>query len=167
MFYKEGLFIISLLLGASSLQAEEKTFYMVFSGETGAERAIALSHYNQIRFGAETMILSNSESPSESCELLYSIYNRIKLTEVELNGIKEFSIGQIMLRYDEKRGYVCLTADVSDEFKIGIFNVSGQLVQQGDLRSGQELSVEKMSSGVYVAIAVSKSSSKSIKFIIK
>ncbi len=169
MFLRKGATIVSLLLGLSSVFAEQKPC-LILSGSGGTDYAVDLMKFNRIAFGEESMTLSNSSSSDAPLEILYSAYNRFKVGDAEPtveSAIDEIAgESPIQLTYSRSDRSLTLTADGCDEtFSVGVFNMNGTLILHGELRPGESLAVESLGSGAYVAVAVGKDFSQSLKFV--
>ena len=166
MSFIRGVPIICFLIACEAIKADDIKQCLIFSGQMESELAIDLEKFNRISFGPESMTLTNSNDPATSAEVLYSVYNRLKVDYSNPSvGIEEVEECQFDIMYLKSIQSLSVTTECPEPVKVGVFNLSGILVLNSQLYNGEVLSVESLSSGAYVAIAVDKSGSKSIKFV--
>lgn len=166
MSFIRGVPIICLLLAGSSIKADDVKPCLIFSNDEAESLAVDLEKYNRVSFGPESMILSNSNDPEAVSELLYSEYKRLHVDYANPSvAIEEVEVSAFEFQYNKELQALTFTSDSEESVHLGVFNISGSLILQRQLHSGEELSVKKLAPGAYVAIAAGKSGSKSIKFV--
>ncbi len=161
-----------VLLSCLFCKAETKVPCLIFSGNAGKEHCIDLSSLNRITFGDNSMVISSSKDASkESVELLYSLYHHLEIRDenptdigASVNVISEDSTSRIYVDAKSKLLYLQSTDDTT--FHLGVFNVSGNLLLTSDLSNGDAVTLEALSSGVYIAIASDGKTKLNLKFIL-
>ena len=157
-----------VLLSCFFGRAETRVPCFIFSGNAEKGYCIDLSKLNRITFGNNSMVISSSTDESaESVELLYSLYHHLEFgdaipTEASVNEISADSTSQICVDADSKLLYLQTTSDA--KFYVGIFSVNGNLLLTSALYSGDAVSLDGLSPGVYVAVASDNKISLSLKF---
>lgn len=154
-------------------KAETKVPCLIFTGYAENELCIDLADLNRITFGDNSMIVSSSKDQTkESIELLYSLYHHLEIGD-EIPTDLDASIDEISdesnyrIYFDAQSKSLYLQSVEDAEFKIGIFNVSGNLLLTSELSNGDALMLETLSSGVYIAVATDGKNKISLKFIVK
>ena len=161
-----------VLLSCLFCKAETKVPCLIFSGNAEKEHCIDLSSLNRITFGDNSMVISSSKDASkESVELLYSLYHHLEIRDenptdngASVNVISENSTSRIYVDAKSKLLYLRSTDDTT--FHLGVFNVSGNLLLTSDLSNGDAVTLEALSSGVYIAIASDGKTKLNLKFIL-
>ena len=161
-----SLVLLSCFFG----RAETRVPCFIFSGNAEKGCSIDLSKLNRITFGDNSMVISSSTDESvESVELLYSLYHHLEIGDAiptvdnsSVNEISADSTSQICVDADSKLLYLQTTSDA--KFYVGIFSVNGNLLLTSALYSGDALSLDGLSPGVYVAVASDNKISLSLKF---
>ena len=166
MSFIRGVPIICLMIACGAIRADEVKPCLILSGHTESDLAIDLDKFNRISFGPESMTLTSTNDPEASSEMLYSVYNRLKIDYANPSvGVEEVEVCKFDFLYHKSVQSLSVTTEGTEPVKVGVFNLSGTLVINAQLNNGESLSVESLSPGAYVAVAVDKSGSKSIKFI--
>lgn len=153
-------------------KAETKVPCLIFSGNAEKEYCIDLSSLNRITFGYNSMVISSSKDASkESLELLYSLYHHLEIGDetptdigASVDVISEDSISRIYV--DAKSKLLYLQSKDDTTFHIGVFNISGNLMLTSDLSNGDAVTLESLSSGVYIAVASDGKTKLNLKFIL-
>ncbi len=161
-----------VLLSCLVCKAETKVPCLIFSGNAEKEHCIDLSSLNRITFGDNSMVISSSKDASkESVELLYSLYHHLEIGDetptdigASIDVISEDSNSRIYVDAQSKLLYLQTTSDAN--FHIGVFNVSGNLLLTSDLSNGDAITLEALSSGVYIAVASDGKTKLNLKFIL-
>ena len=144
---------------------------LIFSGNAEKEHCIDLSSLNRITFGDNSMVISSSKDASkESVELLYSLYHHLEIGDetpsdiASVDVISDDSTSRIYV--DAKSKLLYLQSTDGAKFQLGVFNVSGNLLLISDLSNGDAVTLEALSSGVYIAVASDGKTKRALKFIL-
>lgn len=165
MLLKKSAIILTLLVCALISMAEENKPCLIFQG-AGTDLAFDLEKYNRIKFGAESMELSHSDNPGATLELLYSAYNQFRVAESKpTEAVNEVIGDAVMLSYNSSNQSLELTGDAEEAYELGIFSLNGMLIERVRVMPGESVSVQSLSDGVYIAVAVNSSDSITIKFV--
>lgn len=160
------------LLSCIVCKAETKVPCLIFSGNAEKEHCIDLSLRNRITFGDNSMVISSSKDASkESVELLYTLYHHLEIGD-EIPNDNEDSIGeisydvtsQISVDVQSKLLYLSTTSD--SKFQVGVFDISGKLLLISELFNGDAITLEALSTGVYIAVASDGKTRLTKKFIL-
>lgn len=160
------------LLSCIVCKAETKVPCLIFSGNAEKEHCIDLSLLNRITFGDNSMVISSSKDASkESVELLYTLYHHLEIGD-EIPNDNEDSIGeisydvtsQISVDVQSKLLYLSTTSD--SKFQVGVFDISGKLLLISELFNGDAITLEALSTGVYIAVASDGKTRLTKKFIL-
>lgn len=160
------------LLSCIVCKAETKVPCLIFSGNAEKEHCIDLSLLNRITFGDNSMVISSSKDASkESVELLYTLYHHLEIGD-EIPTDNEDSIGeisydvtsQISVDVQSKLLYLSTTSD--SKFQVGVFDISGKLLLISELFNGDAITLEALSTGVYIAVASDGKTRLTKKFIL-
>ena len=165
MVFKRRIVILCLFAGFLTVKADEKKTCLIFSGTSGDEYAVDLDSYNRIHFVNNGMRLTNSENPDDAMSLLYEAYNRFKIDESYVtHGLQDLINEYSRLNYIPSQQSLTISGNIEEEYKIEIFDLNGVLVLNGTLSGDDFISVEKLHTGIYVAVAVGNQSRKTLKF---
>ena len=155
---------VSLLLAAGGLAAQADTKPCIIArGDGVADHNADLAQFNRIKFGPESMTLTNSDDPTVSHELPYSQFNRIMVGEAEPTAaIKEIienaTSTDTLLSYDKAAQTLSASAPVA----VVVFNAAGVKQLVGKLAEGEPLSVASLHGGIYIAVT---NTGHTLKFI--
>lgn len=152
-------------------KAETKVPCLIFSGNADEVHCFDLASLNRITFGDNSMIISSSKDASkESVELLYSLYHHLELGDetptnigTSIDDIPDDSTSRIYVDSQSKLLYLQTTSD--NKFKVGVFDISGNLLLTSELYNGDAITLESLTSGVYIAIASDGKTKLNLKFI--
>ena len=154
-------------------KAETKVPCLIFSGNAEKEHCIDFSSLNRITFGDNSMVISSSkDSSKKSVELLYSLYHHLEIgdetptdivTSVD-DVISDDSTSRIYVDANSKLLYLQTTSDA--KFHVGIFNVNGNLLLTSELNSGDAVTLDGLTPGVYIAVASDGKTKLNLKFIL-
>lgn len=161
-----------VLLSCLFCKAETKVPCLIFSGNAEKEHCIDLSSLNRITFGNNSMVISSSKDASKkSVELLYSLYHHLEIGDetptdigASVDVISDDSTSRIFV--DAKSKLLYLQSPGDSTFHLGVFNVSGNLILTSDLSNGDAVTLEALSSGVYIAVASDGKTKLNLKFIL-
>lgn len=153
-------------------KAETKVPCLIFSGNAEKEHCIDLSLLNRITFGDNSMVISSSKDASKnSVELLYSLYHHLEIgneTPTDIGAsvdiIPDGSTSRIYVDAKSKSLHLQTTSDA--KFHVGIFNVSGDLLLTCELNSGDIVTLDPLTPGVYIAVASDGTTRLNLKFIL-
>lgn len=167
-----GWLIGSLLCCFCQAKAQDVVPCLIFTGNSDTEYCIDLAKLNRITFGDDGMTISSSNDNSiQDVQLLYSLFHHLEIGDATpsmpsgLNDIEASSSSILRFQADTKS--IVIESDSTESFQVGIINPNGTLVAKSKIFAGQSLSVESLSSGVYIAIASNGETNLSIKFILK
>lgn len=176
---KLGWLMSFVFLSCLVCKAETKVPCLIFSGNAEKEYCIDLASLNKITFGDNSMIVSSSKDPSkESVELLYSLYHHLEIGDgipkIENGTPTDFGApinvisgdSNSRLYFDAQSKLLYLQTDSDSEFQVGVFNISGNLLLTSELSNGDAVTLEALSSGVYIAVASDNKTKTSLKFIL-
>lgn len=172
VFHLKSIWLIAFLIfwSAKIWGATGELPCLVFTGPSEQKSSHDIETYNRIYLGDEGFTLhSNTYSDFPDIELLYSLFNHLEFKDdvpsagVELN----LSDGESFLRYSEIEKILEISTPSTNNFSLGIFNLSGMLIAASDLGSARKISVDALSSGVYVAVATDGIIKLTVKFIVK
>ncbi len=161
-----------VLLNCLVCRAETKVPCLIFSGNADKEYCIDLSSLNRITFGDISMVISSSkDARKNSVELLYSLYHHLEIGDEiptdnvsSVDSIYDDSTSRIFV--DSKSKLLYLQSSDDTKFQIGIFNVSGNLLLKSELYNGDAVTLENLSSGVYIAVSSNGKTTLNLKFIL-
>lgn len=165
---KNLLLIFLWCLGAyiPSLKAEETNPHcLVFSGHSGQEYALDMALFNRITFGENSMIVTGPDNSSSRKELLYTAFHHLEFKKAKPSEVNELSISSTNLFYDRASDSIKLTTDSDKSCTVGIFNLDGILMMSAEISNGNALSIEKLPTGIYIAVAVGANLNQRIKFV--
>ncbi len=165
---KNLLLIFLWCLGAyiPSLKAEETNPHcLVFSGHSGQEYALDMALFNRITFGENSMIVTGPDNSSSRKELLYTAFHHLEFKKAKPSEVNELSISFTNLFYDRASDSIKLTTDSDKSCTVGIFNLDGILMISAEISNGKALSIEKLPTGIYIAVAVDANLNQKIKFV--
>lgn len=129
-----------------------------------------LKAYNRIYLNDDGFTFqSTSNEHSQEINLLYSLYNRIEFCNgIPTNDVNEINCEQnSFLRFSQMDRKLELITSSEESFTLGIFRPDGTLIAISQLKNAESISLEKLSSDVYVAVASDGLQKLSLKFIIK
>lgn len=161
-----------MLLSGLVCKSDTKVPCLIFSGNAESKRCIDLSTMNRITFGENSMIVSSPNDKSEeTVELLYSLFHHLEIGEANPDpidtGAEEPAVATgSSLFFDSRTKLLHLQSSEDSKFAVGVFNISGQLMLVAEMESGDALTMETLSTGVYVAVATDNKNNISYKFII-
>lgn len=161
-----------VLLSGLVCKAETKVPCLIFSGNAEKEHCIDLSSLNRITFGDNSMVISSSKDASkESVELLYSLYHHLEIGDetpsdfgASVDVISDDSTSRIYV--DAKSKLLHLQSTDDTKFQIGVLNARGTLLLTSVLSNGDAVSLEALSSGVYIVVASDGKTKINLKFIL-
>ncbi len=161
-----------VLLSGLFCKAETKVPCLIFSGNAEKEHCIDLSSLNRITFSDNSMVISSSKDASKkSVELLYSLYHHLEIGDetptdigASVDIISDDSTSRIYV--DAKSKLLYLQSADNTKFQLGVFNVSGNLLLTSELSNGDAVTLEALSSGVYIAVASDGKTKLNLKFIL-
>lgn len=146
--------------------AQKTKHYLIFQGPSGEERALDVDQYNRIKFGKECIQLSKSNNPDQTLDLLYSVYDRFRIEKNAPLVNEELVAGASgALVYDSAVQSLKITGDTQEAYTLGIFNLNGVLLDSVTVMPGESVSVQSLSDGFYIAVAVNSTSSLTLKFV--
>lgn len=166
-FISAGLVLFSLgsLFDARS---QNTVPCLIFSGKSETSRLFDLSVRNRVTFNEAGMQVTSCDASVEPIQLLYSEFHHIEVGEgvpSVVTGNDELSIsGENSLAYISSDKVLTITSPSSYIFNIGIFNINGVLIATSEMTAGQQLSVELLEPGIYLAVAVNDDIKLSLKF---
>ncbi len=161
-----------VLLSGLFCKAETKVPCLIFSGNAEKEHCIDLSSLNRITFSDNSMVISSSKDASKkSVELLYSLYHHLEIGDetptdigASVDIISDDSTSRIYV--DAKSKLLYLQSADNTKFQLGVFNISGNLLLTSELSNGDAVTLEALSSGVYIAVASDGKTKLNLKFIL-
>lgn len=161
-----------VLLSCLICKAETKVPCLIFSGNAEKERCIDLASLNRITFGDNSMVISSSKDASkETFELLYSLYYHLKIGDEiptdatsSVDLISDDSTSRIYVDANSKLLFLQTSSET--KFQVGVFNVSGKLLLTSELSNGDAVTLDALSSGVYIAVASDGKTKLNLKFIL-
>lgn len=160
------------LLSCIVCKAETKVPCLIFSGNAEKEHCIDLSLLNRITFGDNSMVISSSKDASkESVELLYTLYHHLEIGD-EIPNDNEDSIGEIsydvtsQISVDVQSKFLYFSTTSDSKFQVGVFDISGKLLLISELFNGDAITLEALSTGVYIAVASDGKTRLTKKFIL-
>ncbi len=166
MFIGKGAIVFTFLACAVCVRAEVKKPCLIFQGDAVENLSIDLDRYNRIKFGDESMVLSSSENPGTTLELLYTAYNQFLVGDSNPNSaMEDITAVDVRLIYNAAEQTLALMGVSEEIYSVGIFNLSGVLLRSTSLTAGEAVSVQSLGSGVYVAVALNSTNSQTIKFV--
>lgn len=167
MLYRKGAVFLTILVGFIPLPATQTKPCLIFSGDSGTERAVDPDIYSRIHFGDTGMELSNPDNPGDFLELPYSAYCRFRIGDVDANvAVEEIQADDPCIRYDRGRQVLQIVGADDSPYRLCIFGTGGMMVADGTVRGDGQMSVATLVDGVYVAVAVGKDSKELIlKFV--
>lgn len=143
---------------------------LVFTGTAEQNRSHEMETYNRIYLTDEGFLLhSNINSDAPDVKLLYSLFNHLEFKDdMPTMGVESnLSDGKSFLRYSEVDKTIEIITPSQNDFSLGVFNLSGILVATSNFGSAGKISVDSLSSGVYIAVATDGDIKLTIKFIVK
>ena len=149
-------------IGCSTAQEDNKK--LIFSGAED-DYALDLERYRRITFGVNSMTVSNPDDENDKIELLYSAFNRIRVDKTIITGIETGWISDFLLVYNSDSKSIKIETQENENYLIGIFNLDGTLLYHKSLRGNQDLSMESLQTGIYIAVVTSEKGTQKIKFI--
>lgn len=115
-------------------------------------------------------ISSSKDSNVQDVQFLYSLFHHLEIGDAiptnpaGLDDIEADVISQ--LRFKAATKEIVLDSDSESPYTIGIFSLKGTLIATSEMFGGQSLSVERLASGVYIAVASNGETKLSLKFIL-
>lgn len=164
--------VMSIPLLSPSVSTGETTVpCLKFSGNADAEHCLDLSKLNRITFGDDSMTVSSStDNGQDPVELLYSLYHHLEIGEAAPSisvGIADISSdSDSRLSLNAGTGGLRIVSPSDRPFSVGVFNPDGTLMLKANLYSGETLSTESLTPGVYVAVATDGEIRLNLKFIL-
>lgn len=161
-----------VLLSSFVCKAETKVPCLIFSGNAEKEHCIDLAKLNRITFGDNSMVISYSKDENqEPVELLYSLYNNIRIGDATphdiITGIEAIDTdSDARIFVDTPSKLLYLESSTDARFAVGVFNISGRMILSSDLRPGDAFSLASLSPGIYVAVATDGKTKLNLKFIL-
>lgn len=160
-----------VLLSGLVCKAETKVPCLIFSGNAEKNHLTDLAKLNRITFGDNSMVISSSTDENQQpVELLYTMYNNIVIGEefpdniaTGIEAIDTDSGARIYVEAQSELLY--LESSSNEQFTVGIFSISGTLLLTSELRSGDAVSFDVLSPGVYIAVATNGEMFLTLKFI--
>lgn len=152
--------------------ADTKVPCLVFSGNAEKEHRIDLNSRNRITFNDNSMVISSSNDETvPPVELLYSLYHHLEVREaapaditVGVEAIDAETESRIYV--DSHARLLHLETSSETEFTTGIFDINGHLLMKAELNSGDAVTIEALSPGVYIAVATDGKIKLTLKFIL-
>lgn len=160
------------ILLSTGIRAKEKVPCLIFTGNSESEFCADLSVHNRIYFKENSILLTSSnEDEDNGLALPYYKFNHFNIAETIPSltvGTEDIDVATgDLLRYDNRIKSLLLFSSNESSYDIGIYNTKGTLIAVSSLAGGQSLSLEAVSPGVYIAVAINNESKLTLKFIIK
>lgn len=145
---------------------------LIFTGNSDTRQSLDLSKLNRITFDDEGFTVSSSDGGSAGeIRLLYPLFNRMEIGDdvpSNVSGIDEISItSDSKLLFSSEDRILKIESSSANQFAIGIFNLNGVLVATSKLYTRDNLSLEALSPGAYIAVASDGEIKLTLKFIIR
>ena len=145
---------------------------LIFSGNSGTRQSLDLSRLNRISFDDDGFTVSSSNGGSEEdVRLLYSLFNHIEIGDDVPSD--DAAIDENLVSSDSKLLFISeerslkIESPSTNHFAVGIFNLNGVLVATSKMYANDNLSLEMLSPGAYIAVATDSKSKLILKFIIR
>ena len=168
---KTTILLLFIMVSAANSFADEVPC-IVLSGASEKNINIELAKYNRIYFNENSVTVSStSDENLKDIELLYSLFNHLEFKNAipsdESSNVSEtIANGVNRLRYLDNKSLI-IDSEHNTEFVVGVFNPSGTLIVSTRAQANNIISLEHLSSGVYLAIATNEGIKLSIKFVVR
>lgn len=161
-------FASGLFLAASPLSVRAQVPCLVFTGNSGVEKAVDLSEFNRISFGGQAMILTSSSNPDKTpLDLPYAEYNRFAVRNATPTGVKAAnaseSFGPVYFAATNEIG---ISSPSAEPVNIEVYNVAGMKVVSNVIYPGERVSIANAPKGVYLVVTTC-GSLRSVSKIVK
>lgn len=166
-----GWLLGSILCCFCEAKAQDAVPCLIFTGNSDTEHCIDLAQLNRITFGDDGITVISSRDPgAQSVKLLYSLFNHFEIGDAIPTGaagvddIIADTDSRLLYRPDSKSLVIESASETT--YTLGIFSLKGTLIATSKINARQAISVEALSSGVYVAVATDGNTKLTLKFII-
>lgn len=133
-------------------------------GKDGNTIQVNGEKYTRICFKDDSFILASQDSSNDDIELFYSVFNRISFPEYssifELPSDNDYSIKVV-------GGNLSILGPENDTFHVRVFDSKGILHLEKTIEAQQNVALNNLNSGMYIALATNDTTHVSIKFIVK
>lgn len=159
------------LLYASPSFGEDVEPCFIFSGNSDTNKNVSLSSYNRIYFDNNGMTLSSpNEDINDELRLSYSDFHHIMIglasPDVSTGVETTVADAESYLEFMSDSKALAIHSPSEKIFKVGLYDLSGNLVAVAQMQSDDTLTLERLSPNTYIAIATDGETKMTLKFII-